>query len=117
MLTLLSIMKRIFKLSDLGPALTRFYILPHIKVHYIHSSDKDYHNHPWDGVSIIFGSYIEFLEDGNVYKRTGINRVYATKKHRVDIDKPTWTLFIHGPRVNEEWQYGENTKPWRFSNG
>lgn len=110
-----TLLKKLFRYSTAGPALTRYYICPRVKLHHIHSSDDDLHTHPWDGISIIFGSYDELLEDGVIYKRRFFNKIYANRKHKVMIDKPVWTLFIHAKRSNENWKYGEETKPWEGS--
>lgn len=107
-------LRRIFRYSTAGPALTRYYICPHVKLHRIHSSDDDFHTHPWDGISIIFGYY---WEETDVDKgcRVLLNRVYAHRPHKVTIDRPVWTLFIHGNRQNENWSYGKSIKPWEGS--
>lgn len=123
-----SILRRIFRYSTAGPALTRYYICPHVKLHRIHSSDDDFHTHPWNGYSFIFGSYTEYTQKypeliyvgarGPAtikHRRRWFNRVYANKSHKVEISKPVWTLFIHGNRVNENWAYGNSVKPWEGS--
>lgn len=115
-----NLLKKIFEYSTIGPALIRYYILPRIKLHYIHSSDEDFHTHPWNGWSFILGHYTEHVpneaNDGYFeHERWFFNRVYAYRPHRVIIKKPVWTLFIHGPRVNENWQYGEAVRPWNGS--
>lgn len=112
---MISLLKRLFRFSTAGPALVRFYIVPRVKLHYIFNSDDDFHTHPWNGLSIIFGSYKEELENEPIKTRRFFNWVYANRPHKVTIDKPVWTLFIHGPRVNEQWQYGSQTKPWEGS--
>lgn len=112
---MISLLKKLFRYSTAGPALVRFYLLPKIKLHYIFQSDADFHTHPWDGISIIFGSYQEQRGDSPLQRRRFFNRVYAHTPHKVLIDKPVWTLFIHGSRINENWQYGTETKPWEGS--
>ena len=106
---------KLFRVSTIGPALTRYYIVPRFKIHYIHSSDDGFHTHPWDAWSFILGWYDE--ERGNLAKqrRYFFNRVYAFTPHKVTIIRPVWTLFIHGPRINENWNYGESIRPWEGS--
>ncbi len=111
---MIELLKRLFRFSTIGPALVRFYLLPHVKLHYIHSSDADFHTHPWDGISIIFG-YREEHCPGKPVTRCFINRVYAFKPHKVTIIRPVWTLFIHWRRVNENWYYGSEHAPWQGS--
>ncbi len=108
-----TLLKRFLKYSTAGPALTRFYVMPHVKIHHIHRSDEEFHNHPWSGLSIIFGSYLEELEgDTKLRRRYFFNWVSSKRKHKVVVFSPVWTLFINGMRVNETWQYGEKTQPW-----
>lgn len=112
---MVNILKRLFKFSTAGPALIRFYLVPRIKLHYIHKSDDNFHTHPWNAWSFIFGSYYEFRDDEPLARRWFFNRVFAHTPHKVIIKKPVWTLFWHGPRINENWSYGEAVKPWEGS--
>ena len=107
------LLRKLFRFSTAGPALVRYYIAPHVKLHHIVKDDEDWHTHPWNGISIIFGSYWEY-RDGNAFpsRRWLFNRVFAHRPHKVSIDKPVWTLFIHGKRINENWKYGEAVQPW-----
>lgn len=89
--------------------LTRYYLFPHVKLHHIHGEDP-FHTHPWNGFSIIFGSYEEDLGQG-WRKRRFFNFIGAHLRHRVRGN--VWTLFIHGPRVNEKWEWNGQPKPWR----
>jgi hypothetical protein len=75
-------------------------------LHRIVASDAPevFHNHPWDGVSFIFGSYLEETPISAPRRVRFFNRIYRRKSHRVDIDKPTWTLFLHFKRQG----------PWGF---
>lgn len=112
-----------------GESLDRYYLLKFlgygIFLHKIHHSDPPnlYHNHPWDGVSIIFGSYIEhrigkYWPFKTKSVRYGINWITGTH-HRVEIgEQPVWTLFIHWPRCRR-WTIVDNefkvvaVEPWR----
>jgi hypothetical protein len=112
----ISLLKRLFRYSTAGPALTRYYIMPRVKLHHIHQSDADFHTHPWNGLSIIFGRYKEYRGTDPVLRtRWFVNRVYAHIPHKVIIDRPVFTLFMHGRRINDNWTYGESTKPWEGS--
>lgn len=123
-----------------------------LKLHRIHTSDEPdvFHDHPWPGVSILLnGSYVEehgtreldmslstlrlagfgeypFSYDEKLHFRRRrvrfLNFIHAKRLHRVEIDKPVWTLFIHGPRTNENWGFYKrvgrrlrkaSTTPWR----
>lgn len=102
------------------PILTRYYVLRAkwlgIKIHHIKQSDPEFHTHPWWGISLHLRPYIEErMENGVVVtrKRWLINLVSPWLPHRVVTDRPLWTLFVHGKRVNENWQYGGTVAPWR----
>ena len=83
-----------------------------VKIHKIRMTTDEWHTHPWNGVSIIFGHYYEQLEeDGWWHLRMGVNFVGANRPHRTSGD--CYTLFIHGPRVNEDWFWGDEKAPWR----
>lgn len=112
---MIAFLRRFFRYSTIGPALTRFYLLPKIKLHHLHHSDEDFHTHPWNGVSFIFGSYQEFRGNKPLKTRRFFNRIYATIPHKIILNKPVWTLFIHGKRINENWFYGTKNKPWEGS--
>lgn len=104
------------KKSD-KPILTRYYIFRSkylgIKIHKL-KGDKEYHNHPWWAFSIIFGYYKEHLESLIKSKlRFGFNIISPWKKHKIKVHKPTWTVFVNFWRVNENWTYGDDIKPWR----
>ncbi len=112
------LLRKCFRYSTAGPALTRYYLLPRMKLHRIHSSDKDFHSHPWNGISLILGYYWEYLEDEPLQPmrlRVLFNYVSATRRHKVHVTRPVWTLFIHGRKINPNWKYGESTKPWEGS--
>lgn len=97
-----------------------------VKLHRIHTSDPYFHTHPWNGLSIVLGSYSEdrVFGDGTREHRPKVrlNYVAAHRPHRVQITKPTWTIFIHGPRFNESWSFFDDNAgtltpqgaaPWR----
>lgn len=104
------------------PILTRYYVLRShylgVKLHHIKESDPEFHTHPWWGISFHWVPYTEERKPGKreritARRRWFVNIVSPWIPHRVIVDKPMWTLFIHGPRVNENWQYGGETAPWR----
>ncbi len=92
------------------------------KIH--HDEDVDvYHNHPWDGISLIFGSYLEERLGEQPKVKRFINIVKAERYHRVSLPKGlTWTLFIHGRRYNKWTVVNKKGKvlseePWRGVDG
>lgn len=90
----------------------RFYLLPRVKIHWIRSTPDEWHTHPWNGFSIILGWYWEQLErDGPWRLVWGWNWIGAYREHRAK--GCCLTLFIHGPRVNENWYWGKKNAPWR----
>ncbi len=120
-----------------GASIDRYYLFKLFGfgafLHNIHDSDPEglYHSHPWSGVSIIFGGYVEEKRGSYPGKRFGsdvfrrrkrfINFVSAKTHHRVIVSKPTWTLFIH-LRKSNKWSIindaGETvTQPWEGSVG
>lgn len=91
------------------------------KIH--HDEDVDtFHNHPWNGVSFILGSYIEERFGCPKATRKFFNTIKAKRFHRVELKKPVWTLFLHGRRCNK-WQVIDragvvlDTEPWRDTTG
>lgn len=112
--------------KSVKPILTRYYILRSkyvgVKLHHIKESDPEFHTHPWRGISFHWRPYLEERwiakgdegQDITSFRRCRwFNVVEPFVFHRVHIIKPMWTLFIHGPRVNETWQYGGDVAPWR----
>lgn len=97
------------------PYLLRWWVIPrnHIFNIYLHKfmrSDEDraLHDHPWVNLSILLeGEYVEHtISAGGINKR--VRRKAGEFKfrwpwaaHRIEIDKPCWTLFITGPRVRD----------------
>lgn len=97
------------------PWLTRWYLIRTpwfgVKLHRIRKYVTPWHTHPWNGFSLILGNYLEQRERGRWQKVWFFNSIKAFSEHRTYGN--TWTLFIHGPRVNEKWYWGTNTAPWR----
>lgn len=72
-----------------------------LRLHKIKLSDNRYfHDHPWKFVSVIlWGSYMEHTPYGSRKFRPGmLNRKTATALHRLELDRPVWTLFFCGRR-------------------
>ena len=86
------------------PYLTRYTVfktkLFSLKIHHILTSDPvDYHTHPWDFFSLVlWGGYLEHSPNHPRY----VKRYYAGNilyrpanfPHRLEIEKPAWTLFF-----------------------
>ena len=92
--------------------------------HHLKSEDEGiYHTHPWDGLSIMFGSYMEQKLGDKLRKKRIFNRVKATTPHRVDLHNgPMWTIFIHQTRYNRWAVFNEagekvDEEPWRGVEG
>lgn len=114
-----------------GTSLDRYYLIKifgfGLFLHKIHHSDPPnrYHTHPWSGLSIIFGSYIEDTIVGPDKKqshRTILNWIRAKRPHRVTITKPIWTLFFHLPKSNQWKIYDDDgqvvaVEPWKGDTG
>jgi len=120
-----------------GASIDRYYLFKLLGfgafLHHIHDSDPEglFHSHPWNGISIIFGSYVEEFRGDYHGKRFGcevyrrrcrfINFVAAKSHHRVIIEKPVWTLFIH-LRKSNKWsiinEAGDTVEaPWEGEKG
>lgn len=112
-----------------GDSLDRHYIVKAlgcgIFIHRIHHSDPVgvYHNHPWSGLSIIFGHYDESYQTrpGRWLRKRGLNWIEAGRHHNVHIDKPVWTVFLHLPKSNK-WEIvteagAKVTAPWEGAEG
>jgi hypothetical protein len=94
-------LKKLFKYSERDTSV-RYYIFNifgfALFLHYLHSSEeKDiYHNHPWNGISFIFGRYKEQIIGQDLKIRRGFRWVSAKKHHRIEVSfGPVWTLFFH----------------------
>lgn len=88
-------------------------------LHKLHH-DEDvgiYHNHPWNGVSLILGSYLEQKLGGEPKRKRFFNYVNG-KHHRVALLRPVWTVFLHFRR-KRKWTVIDydgqllQTEPWR----
>lgn len=121
-----------------GQSIDRYYLFKLFGagafLHNIHDSDPKaiFHTHPWPGLSIIFGNYVEerLLPNPNPMlwpildrrRRWGFNFVAAKTPHRVEVFCPTWTLFIHLPKTNQ-WKifdrFGQvqTEAPWEGAEG
>jgi hypothetical protein len=95
-------------------------------VHRIVRSDDPevFHNHPWNGIALIFGSYIEETPTEAPRRVRVFNRIGYRRSHRAEIDRPVWTLFLHFKRQGDgSWWFhdrqgnripiGEDVVPWR----
>lgn len=109
--------------------LDRYYVLKlfgfGLFVHRIHHDEEEgiYHSHPWNGVSIILGSYLEERYGEEPKIRRFFNTIKATRFHRVSLPNgPVWSIFIHGKRCNL-WAVKNatgrilSTEPWRGIGG
>lgn len=107
----------------------RYYVLPlfgfALFVHRLHrDEDKGiYHNHPWSGLSLILGRYLEQRHGEAPKMRWGFHWLPATKHHRIELPwGPVWTIFFHLRRFHK-WtvinEAGETiaTEPWRAIGG
>ena len=109
--------------------LDRYYILQAfglgLFVHYIHHDEAVdvFHSHPWDGLSFIFGGYLEERFGKSSRMRWFFNVVRAKRFHRVSLPKgPVWSVFVHGRRKNT-WEVKRrdgvvvDVEPWRGVGG
>jgi hypothetical protein len=109
--------------------LDRYYLLQvfglGVFLHRIHhDEDRDvFHSHPWNGVSIILGSYLEERFGETPVLRRFFNTIRAEGFHRVSLPNgPVWSLFIHGRRCNR-WAVKHrngrimDVEPWRGVGG
>lgn len=101
-----------------NPYMLRWWLIPrnrffNVYLHKFLRSDDDraLHDHPWWNVSFILsGEYVEhMILAGGVHRAqryVGGNIRFrgATTAHRIEIDKPTWSLFFTGP-VIRQWGF------------
>jgi len=95
----------------------RWYVIPrnrffNIYIHHFMGSDEPIpHNHPWYSLSwIVSGHYTEHLLSGSRIKRAGSWTLRTPDLyHWIEIDKPVYTLFITGPRL-QEWGFLRGAK-------
>lgn len=92
--------------------------------HIHHDEDADiFHSHPWDGISLIFGSYTEERFGEPPRRRRFFNFIKAPRHHRVTLPNgPVWSLFLHFRRYNR-WEVKHrdgrilDVEPWRDVGG
>lgn len=95
-------------------------------VHRIVRSDEPevFHNHPWDGVALVLGSYVEETPEVPPRRIRIVNRIGHRRSHRVEIDRPVWTVFLHfrrrdggswwfHDRAGNRMDVGGTGNPWR----
>ncbi len=91
----------------------RWWIIPRNKYFniYLHKimhddDDRALHDHPWWSVSFLLkGQLREVLENKVRYPKLFIPVVRCAKlSHRLEVVKPSWTLFITGP-VIRDWGF------------
>ncbi len=94
-------------------------------LHRLHHDEDEgiYHSHPWSGISLIFGSYLEEKLGQQPKLKSFFNFVDAFTPHRISLPfGPVWTLFFHFRRKNT-WMvydsYGRvlDVEPWRGLDG
>lgn len=109
------------------PYMLRWWIIPrnkwfNIYLHKFLRSDDDraLHDHPWANVSyLLAGTYIEHsILAGGVqravrYGKGQFKFRWPRTAHRIEIDQPTWSLFITGPVVRT-WGFHcpKGWRPW-----
>ncbi len=111
--------------------LDRYYVLQAfgfgLFVHHMHHDEEPdvFHSHPWDGISLILGSYLEERFGEMPKTRTLFNVIRATRFHRVSLpDGPVWSIFVHGRRPRDHrWAVMHRSgkvldvEPWRGVGG
>lgn len=94
-------------------------------IHRIHTDEEPdvFHSHPWSGISLILGSYVEERPGDRKRKRRWLHYLPARQHHRLELPNgPVWTLFLHFRRSNQ-WtvvdRRGETlaVEPWRAVGG
>lgn len=113
--------------------LRRYYVYrgkrrPHVYLHHIVRSDYERacHDHPWDFVSLLLtGGYREHIATVAGWG-DGIEEVFlsyrdkkagaivshkCTEFHRLELEKPMWTLVFTGPR-KRDWGFLTPDKGW-----
>lgn len=116
-----------------GPYLSRYTLRAldsggMVYLHHFHrgDADRELHNHPWAGSSIILaGGYVEERRGYgmSIERRTfhvgDTNVLEPDTYHRVDLLDPTagcWSLFTTGPKV-QTWHFWDRATgvltPWR----
>lgn len=122
------ILSRLFKVSKRDNA-DRYYVFSlfgfALFIHRLHNSEEIgvYHSHPWSGISLIFGRYVEERLNDHPRIRRLLHFVKATHPHRIELSYgPVWTLFFHFRRSNR-WTVVDRCgnilaiEPWRGVDG
>jgi hypothetical protein len=94
-------------------------------LHRLHCDEEKgvYHNHPWSGISLIIGSYLEQRYGDRPRIRRLLHFLPATTYHRLELPNgPVWTIFFHFRRSNRWRVINEQgkvmvTEPWRGVEG
>jgi hypothetical protein len=100
------------------PYMLRWWIIPrnrflNVYLHKFLRSDDDraLHDHPWINASILLsGEYTEHMilaggvHHAKRYVAGNVRFRSARTAHRIEIDKPCWSLFVTGP-VIREWGF------------
>lgn len=91
-----------------SPYMRRWWVIPRNRVFniYLHNivrsdDDRALHDHPWWNLSILLaGMYREITPAGLFFRGRG-SFIFrrAESAHRLEVDGPTWSLFITGPNV------------------
>lgn len=74
--------------------------------------DRHFHNHPWNFIIFVLkGSYLDITKNGVQYmKRFSLTYRSYKHSHTVEpLDKPTWTLILTGPKINN-WGFWVGNK-------
>lgn len=133
-----SILNRLFQHVDIASGgdlyLRRWRVLRlgrlRVNLHYIARSDADQelHDHPWNYLSIIlWGGYREetFIERPHWSDRSlpptrfewcGMGRIlrrHAWQAHRLELDRPAWTLVFLG-RNRRQWGFWTRDRWWVY---
>jgi hypothetical protein len=95
-------------------------------IHEIHTSEDRnvFHNHPWSGISLILGSYVEQYHGTRPVRRWLINWIKAERHHRIEVNRTVYTIFFHFRRKNNHsWTVIDTDgnvlkrEPWRGIGG
>ena len=96
-------------------------------VHHMHHDEEVdvFHSHPWEGVSVLLGSYLEERFGETPKTRWGLNIIRADRFHRVSLPRgPVWSIFFHGRRRDgHRWSVKNragvvlDVEPWRGVGG
>lgn len=89
-----------------------------VYLHHILRSDDDraLHDHPWAFLSLIlWGGYFEFTPAGCRWRGAGSLVFHkAEDLHRLELDRPAWTLVFCGRR-RREWgfRFADGWRSWQ----